>query len=76
VASVVPTDAEKATALASAYSGSNKPRTGDTVLLTVSSVLKFRAKVTLSNTGSGPHFITFTVSGANYYAALTQTGIY
>ena len=76
VSGVVPTTGEIATALAGAYSGGNTPRSGDTVLLTVSSVLKFRARVTLTNPGSGLFAATFTVSSATYYAVLNQTGIY
>jgi hypothetical protein len=77
VAGVVPTSTEIATALAGAYTGANVPRTGDSVLLSVSGVLKFRARVTSTNPGTGGIFaVSFTVSSVTYYAVLNQVGIY
>ena len=76
VAGVVPTSAEIATALAAAYTGTDVPRRNDTILLTLSSVLKFRFTVTKFSVSSTIFGVGFTVGSASYYAVGTQTGIY
>lgn len=77
VAGTVPTGAEFTAALEAVYTSSNRPRAGDVVNLTVSSVVKFRAVVTLTNPGSGGIFnVSFTEDSVTYYAQITQVGVY
>lgn len=77
VAGVVPTNTEIATAVVAAYTAASAtPIAGDIINLTVSSVCKLRATVSLTGTASGVFVVSFTVSSVTYYAQVVQTGLY